>query len=283
MLKSAFFKYREENNDKKVNLKKCQEYLIDVLSSFLKFCSDNKIDFFLMWGTLLGAKREKGFIPWDDDIDIGVTEENYQTLWNNINKLSDYGLSYYHYTNIKHIYNNELRIYKKGFYKIVEDNDFYLTPVCIDIFVAKKISITNKKQITSIENRIKRIIHLLHLKEGRWKSSNKFTSFGRTLVRFLLNVIPERFLHERINRLSNMFYKEGLNFDVCFVETLRDSRIIKYDKTMFYNLDIAIFENLRVKIPSNSDMFLTNRYGDWKKPVDENCGKTIMEQFIIRL
>lgn len=56
--------------------------LIDVLSNFDILCNRLGINYFLVSGTLLGAFRHKGFIPWDDDIDIGVTRSDYNKLIN---------------------------------------------------------------------------------------------------------------------------------------------------------------------------------------------------------
>ena len=56
-----------------------QDILI-LLKKFHKLCVDNNIKYSLHGGTLLGAIREKGFIPWDDDADITMTRENYEKL-----------------------------------------------------------------------------------------------------------------------------------------------------------------------------------------------------------
>ena len=58
-------------------LKKLQRVETKILADFNTLCEENDIDYFTIAGTLLGSIRHKGFIPWDDDIDVGMTRENY--------------------------------------------------------------------------------------------------------------------------------------------------------------------------------------------------------------
>lgn len=57
-----------------------QENLLDLLKQFHSFCKSNGIKYSLAYGSLLGAIRHKGFIPWDDDLDILVDRHNYELL-----------------------------------------------------------------------------------------------------------------------------------------------------------------------------------------------------------
>ena len=60
------------------NLRKLQLLQLDIANAIKELCESNGIPYFLIGGTLLGAIRHKGFIPWDDDFDVGMLREDYE-------------------------------------------------------------------------------------------------------------------------------------------------------------------------------------------------------------
>ena len=65
---------------KQLSLKEIRRRLLGILIELDEFCSENNIKYYLCAGTLLGAVRHKGFIPWDDDIDICMSRPDYDKL-----------------------------------------------------------------------------------------------------------------------------------------------------------------------------------------------------------
>ena len=63
--------------NKKLTLKEIKNIELSILISFDRFCKENSLTYYLAGGTLLGAIRHKGFIPWDDDIDVCMPRKDY--------------------------------------------------------------------------------------------------------------------------------------------------------------------------------------------------------------
>lgn len=70
--------FPDEREKGETPLRQCQLVMLRMLKIFDHLCTKHNIQYFLTAGTLLGAIRHQGFIPWDDDLDIGITRENYE-------------------------------------------------------------------------------------------------------------------------------------------------------------------------------------------------------------
>ena len=61
-------------------LRREQMVMLEMVTELDRICKKYNIQYFLYWGTLLGAIRHNGFIPWDDDLDVAVMRQDYKKL-----------------------------------------------------------------------------------------------------------------------------------------------------------------------------------------------------------
>ncbi len=70
--------FPDEREKDESPLRQCQLVMLRMLKIFDYLCMKHDIKYFLTGGSLLGAVRHQGFIPWDDDLDVGMTRDNYE-------------------------------------------------------------------------------------------------------------------------------------------------------------------------------------------------------------
>lgn len=86
---------------KKITMKEYKECVLNVLEKIDFICRENNYTYMICYGTLLGAVRHKGFIPWDDDIDIVMPRKDYYKLGQYIIDHPEVGLNYIDISNRK--------------------------------------------------------------------------------------------------------------------------------------------------------------------------------------
>lgn len=287
MRPKIIFRYHPMQHDNVITFNEAKNVLLDILFSFQHFCEENDIRFSLTYGSLIGCVREKNIIPWDDDIDLMVDLENLDKLMSKLDLLEKYGLCYYHHKNVRKTYTNEIRIYKKGFYRVLDESSKkYLTPLCIDIFLVGHVSTnSNKKlplnQIKKIEQMIK-YKKLLIFKNAKYKSKSFLKFIVRSMVRFFLLVIPSSYLLNKIDRLiKSMNWGNEFDYYLYLAYSIDSSRIL-FDKDLMSDIVKEPFANNYSYIIKKYDYFLTSIYGDWKTPKDRSNGECDKQLFIYR-
>ena len=239
-----------------------QEYLLSAVKEITRVCDENGIDYMIAAGTVLGAVRHKGFIPWDDDIDLYMTLKNYKEFLKIGQKSLGDKFFVQNYHTEKRFFEMWTQIRCKGTTSMpvyLKDLDINWG-ICIDVFpivgTSKDEAVRMKQQRALDFNRM-----LLSVDYNRVTG----TPFSRRQK--LWKIVPNGIRRWicKINE-KNIFLNED-NCDSCTVIWWCLDGL--YRSHLFDELLMIEFEDTKFKAMKNYDEFLTLKYGDYMTPPDE--------------
>ncbi|HCS76163.1 MAG TPA: LicD family protein [Clostridiales bacterium] len=259
----------EEFYDKET-LEKVQKTQADILKDVLALCDRHKIDIFIIFGSALGVVRHQGFIPWDDDIDIGIFREDLPRFKRAAEE--DLGNRYEFLTceTNKNYACTVTHFQKKGTKFISRDvKDCKYTPgINIDIFVYDHLAdgcIARKYQyfMTWFLGR------LLYL-SGKGTPFIPYTGVKKKAAELICNLVRWglRVLHITPIKVYRRFQKVSQRYNLRRTEYYAAFETPKpwanaMRKSDAYPLQDMPFMDFTVKIPKNTDQLLTTIFGDY--------------------
>ena len=95
---------------REINIDECHHILLSIASTFDEICKRNQISYYMIGGTMLGAIRHQGFIPWDDDMDFGVERQYIPKLLKTLSEELPPHLKVRTIENSNYIFSNYLKI-----------------------------------------------------------------------------------------------------------------------------------------------------------------------------
>jgi len=131
-------------------LRKLQLAELDILKEFVVLCQRNDLQYYIIGGTLLGAVRHSGFIPWDDDIDIAMPRKDYDKLLDILKEQLSEPYSFLHYTTSEFYREYSLKIINKNIYCYEDKLDVEKSKTNLWIDVLPLDAVPNNKFIYAI-------------------------------------------------------------------------------------------------------------------------------------
>lgn len=252
---------------------------MEVLHVVAGVCKNNGIRYFADGGTLLGAVRHKGMIPWDDDIDICVVREEYNRLIQVLPKALPHGFV------VAGMYADSERLQKAAFVphlRVIADetlwnfNDymryfhgFPYQRVGIDIFpmdyISRDIGITNvQKQIIRLGIETLRDWNKLEENGMLDEYVNGFQKLCNVSFDNVNNV--KNYMWKIIDKISSISYREEADYITNIFYWLDNDNYKMKKECYDYTIELP-FENMNIVAPEMYDEVLRAEYGDYMVPV----------------
>ena len=243
-------------------LQKLRYIQFEIFKYFIDICKKENLQYFLLGGTALGAVRHKGFIPWDDDIDVGMPREDYEKFLIAARKY----LPEHYFLQNCFTDNN----YPLNFSKIRDSRTTFIETTCqnikmnhgvyIDVFPLDGYPSQKLKQIIydKINTVLKTRISFIYTKQR----TNKLTSRIGTFI--LKGIIPDYRTAVNLREKLIKKYKYS-SCELIFNCSGAWGKKEMMPKSCFNNGKSGKFEGLDVMLPEDSARYLTNLYGDYMK------------------
>lgn len=243
------------------NVKQVQEKILEIMKYIDKICRENNIVYYIMGGTALGAVRHGGFIPWDDDLDIFMTPDEYQkfraVMENECN--DQFILQEWHsipeYLEYAKVRMNGTTFIEENF----KDRKDLHQGIYVDIMILHKVS--ENELVQKWVYYCSKFVTLYGLSQRNWKPKTKV----QALVLVSLKILPCRLMAKICYKAIYKYDDLEKNYKYCYWITPAKFRNGLFDKEFFSEpVDIA-FEDTFLLGSEKIKEYLEYRYGDYMK------------------
>lgn len=235
------------------DLKDIQKIMADMMADIDRVCTVYNLRYILDGGTMLGAVRHKGFIPWDDDLDIAMPRDDYEKFISIANRelsskyrfecmenTKEYPYNFGKVRAIHTVYREELTAFlniNHGIY--------------IDVFPMDYVDINSPKKLKFVQRQIAHLTQLRYAKLGLCKG---------------LKYLPFKLIPLQIyNKILSSFMKYAYSTNGEYVQKLAHFGKNKppISISLFNDTVKVPFEEYQFSIPKEYVLFLTGRYGNY--------------------
>ncbi len=242
------------------DLKELQAVELEILLEIDRICKKHQIRYFLCAGTLLGAVRHQGFIPWDDDVDLHMTLSEYQRFCKAAKKemKEPYFLQNYR---TDHTHRRFCKVRKSGttfIEKGYERSDMH-QGVWVDIFPL--VGVKEDARWLQRTNRIIRFFDVILKKRMEnlpWRE--------RSAASRLVRLIPLPVVRVAVSAAYGLLLKDYDRYGKCCELTGARTITAQFDSSLFADTVDVQFEGFVFPAPKEWDRLLTMTYGDYMTP-----------------
>lgn len=252
-----------------VQFEEIKKIELEILQEFIRICEKLNLRWYGGYGTALGAQRHKGFIPWDDDIDVLLPRKDYEIFCKSAQKYmkENYFLQT-DKTDPEYIQTfAKIRRSDTTFLEIASADKEINHGIYIDVFPLDGYP-TNKFE--ELMFKYKRVIYDCYIYQNGDRSAlSGFRKWIVSIHHLICGKLSGREALEKKNKLVSRVDYDKAQIVSCMVEDYPKRESVP--KEYFGEGKIVKFENINIVVPEELDKYLTHLYGDYMKypPVEE--------------
>lgn len=257
-----------QHKTRNISLTELREIQLNLLDKVDQFCSKFNLRYSLGGGTLLGAIRHKGFIPWDDDVDIMMPRPDYEFF---ISNFTSENIELQHLANSADTYIPFTKIFDT---RTVLIEHYATNGVFIDLFPIDGLP-SEEETVSYYEKQQRLFNNLYNIHDYKTKA---YVDYDKSLPKFLVHIkywfkhmkylSRDECIHQ-LNQLYSSFDFESAKYAgaICGAYGMKEHML----KDIFTSYTKVTFENREYSIIENFDAYLRKHYGNYMllPPVDK--------------
>lgn len=244
-----------------------QLYQLRLLDEFARICDQNELTYYLIGGTLLGAVRHKGFIPWDPDIDVAMMRKDYDKfieiaktqLDKNKYFLATFRNEKDHYSPHILLHSQDVCIVNPRLQTSRNHKGIYL-----DIFPLDDAPDSLEDQNKQAKQ-LRRIRRIIYYKQAIIHEPNppKIKIFMKHVIKVILSFLSLKLLQSKLERVMTKHDCGGTSKIVGHMASHYKYHKVLFERQIYGNPRKVMFEGKYYSAPSEIDFYLKQYYGDY--------------------
>ncbi|MBQ3231032.1 MAG: LicD family protein [Clostridia bacterium] len=247
---------------------------LELIKMMDKLCAELGLTYYIIAGTLLGAVRHDGFIPWDPDIDIAMPRKDYEKIREYFANNKSERYFYDHYSTEKYHIQPHALVRIKGSHVVFKSSKPRYMPtydgIYLDIFPLDNAPKEKKLQEKQMK-KIKRLKKIVYIKNARvYKNNNLLMKLSKRFVSLLLTPFSFEYLNKKMDKVMQKYNDPSAETLVSMASHYSYWKQLM-PKSVYGTPKRIKFEGIELSAPAETIDYLTRLYGDYMKlPPEEH-------------